>query len=92
MTAKKALKTDPANRRSPAKRLSNDPATCEWVTVMDCNMTCAMGKRMRKRLTDKVSRPPKVGRLDCTVRFHFLSVMALMPFIVNFFEYKGDLK
>ena len=46
----------------------------------------------KSELTDKVSRPPKVGRLDCTVRFHFLSVMALMPFIVNFFEYKGDLK
>ncbi len=51
MTAKKALKTDPANRRSPAGRPRTSGKTCEWVTVMDCNMTCAVGKRMRQRLT-----------------------------------------
>ena len=51
MKAKKALKTDPANRRSPAERPNTNGKTCEWVTVMDCNMTCAVGKRMRQRLT-----------------------------------------
>ena len=68
MKAKKALKTDPANRRSPAERPNTNGKTCEWVTVMDCNMTCAVGKRMRQRLTDKVSGPQYAGRLDCTVR------------------------
>ena len=46
------------NRRSPAERLNTSDKTCEWVTVLDDNMTCAMGTQMRKRLTAKVSRPP----------------------------------
>ena len=51
MTAKKALKTDPANRRSPAERPNTNSKTCEWVTVMDSDMTCAVGTQMRSRLT-----------------------------------------
>ena len=68
MTAKKALKTDPANRRSPAERPNTNGKTCEWVTVMDCNMTCAVGKRMRQRLTDKISGPQNAGPLERRVR------------------------
>ena len=68
MKAKKALKTDPANRRSPAERPNTNGKTCEWVTVMDCNMTCAVGKRMRQRLTAKVSGWLKASPLERRVR------------------------
>ena len=64
MKAKKALKTDPANRRSPAERPNTNGKTCEWVTVMDCNMTCAVGKRMRQRLTIRVQPPPQAVGCD----------------------------
>ena len=34
-----------------------------------------------------------VGLLEGRIKFlHFLSVSAFMPLIVNFFEYRGDLK
>ena len=31
------------HRRSPAERLNNGPATRAWVTVIDDDMTCAVG-------------------------------------------------
>ena len=68
MTAKKALKTDPANRRSPAERPNTNGKTCEWVTVMDSDMTCAVGTQMRSRLTAKVSGPQNAGPLERRVR------------------------
>ena len=56
------------NRRSPAERLNTSDKTCEWVTVLDDNMTCAMGTQMRKRLTDKISGPQNAGPLERRVR------------------------
>ena len=56
------------NRRSPAERLNTNGRTCEWVTAADGHMTCAVGKRMRERLTAKVSGPQNAGPLDRRVR------------------------
>ncbi len=55
-------------RRSPAERLNTSDTTCEWVTAADGHMTCAVGKRMRERLTAKVSGPQNAGPLDRRVR------------------------
>ena len=56
------------HRRSPAERLNNDPATRAWVTVIDDDMTCAVGTQMRSRLTAKVSGWLKASPLERRVR------------------------